>query len=85
MYQIFNVKFTFLFAMSTFLIGSLVCGLAPNSTVFILGRALSGLGSGGVVSGSLTVMAYAVRPEKRPVFPGILGAVFGVTSVRWWR
>jgi MFS family permease len=79
MFQIFNVKFTYLFAMITFLIGSLICGFAPNSPVFIVGRAMSGLGAGGTFSGSLTVIAYTVCLEKRPTFAGILGAVFGVS------
>jgi MFS family permease len=34
----------FIFAILAFELGSLICGVAPNSTALIVGRAISGLG-----------------------------------------
>jgi MFS family permease len=38
-------------AVVLFEIGSAVCGAAPSSIAFIMGRAIAGLGAGGVQSG----------------------------------
>jgi hypothetical protein len=51
LYTIFDIKSTFLAAVFLFELGSAVCGSAPNSIAFIIGRAISGLGAGGVQSG----------------------------------
>jgi hypothetical protein len=51
LYTHFGVKTIFVAAMTIFEIGSLLNAVAPNSPVFILGRAIAGLGSAGVFSG----------------------------------
>lgn len=51
LYSLFQVKVTFLIAVLLFEVGSAICGAAPNSTAFIIGRAIAGLGAGGVQSG----------------------------------
>jgi len=78
MYQNFSLKAIFLAAVSIFELGSLICGVAPNSTVFIVGRAIAGLGAGGIFSGCLTILSYTVPLRKRPMFFGMIGAMFGV-------
>lgn len=54
MYTLFNVKIIFLGAMIIFEIGSLICAVAPNSAVFIFGRAVAGLGSAGTFAGGMS-------------------------------
>jgi MFS family permease len=56
-----------LIAISTFFLGSLVCGLAVNMVMLIIGRVIQGLGGGGLnilvticISDSFS-MRYAVR------------------------
>ena len=51
LYKIFDVKFTFMTSLLIFEAGSALCGGAPNSIAFILGRAFAGLGAGGILSG----------------------------------
>jgi MFS family permease len=46
-------------------IGSLVCGLAPNLTVFMIGRAIVGLGVGGEWAIGHGLLAEAVGREMR--------------------
>ena len=41
-------RVTLLIAISLYMLGSLVCALAPNMVVLILGRVLHGLGGGGL-------------------------------------
>lgn len=68
-------------AIALFEIGSAVCGAAPNSTSFIIGRAIAGLGSCGIFSGAIVVTASSVPLQKRPMLTGFMGAIFGVASV----
>ena len=54
--------------------------MAKNSVTLIIGRAITGYGAAGVLAGCYTIVAFAVRPEKRPAFTGILAATYGVGS-----
>jgi MFS family permease len=40
---------------------SLVCATAPNSTALIVGRAIAGLGTGGLFSGAIVILAYCCK------------------------
>ncbi|XDG10103.1 hypothetical protein ABKA04_009718 [Annulohypoxylon sp. FPYF3050] len=80
-YKFYEVKRVFLIAVALFEIGSVICGAAPNSIAFILGRAIAGLGSAGIFSGVMIIMIPLVPLRKRPMFQGIFGTVFGVSSV----
>jgi MFS family permease len=50
-YTFLSVKAIFLAAVTIFEVGSAVCGAAPNSVAFIIGRAIAGLGAAGVQGG----------------------------------
>ncbi len=80
-YTFYSPKWVFLSTIGLFEVGSVVCGAAPNSKSFIVGRALAGLGSAGVFSGAIIIIAYLVPLHKRPIFQSIVGACFGVASV----
>ena len=64
-----------------FEIGSLICALSPNSTVLIVGRAIAGLGSGGIFSGALITLAKTVELSQRPIYFGLIGGMYGIASV----
>ncbi|GAA2111055.1 hypothetical protein GCM10009841_33550 [Microlunatus panaciterrae] len=68
-------------AIVVFLIGSVICGLAPNIEVMIIGRAIQGLGGGGLMSLALAVIGDIIPPRERGKYQGLFGAVFGVSSV----
>ncbi|KAF2703831.1 MFS transporter, partial [Pleomassaria siparia CBS 279.74] len=80
-YTLHSVKPVFLAAIIVFEIGSAVCGAAPSSTAFILGRSIAGLGSAGVMNGAIIVTVKTVPLAKRPLIQGLFGAVFGIASV----
>jgi MFS family permease len=80
-YKYFALKPTFLLSVFIFEVGSLICGVAPNSTALIVGRAVAGAGGAGIASGAYTIIGFAVRPALRPAYTGILGAAYGVASV----
>ncbi|KAI9841202.1 MAG: hypothetical protein M1837_000929 [Sclerophora amabilis] len=80
-YKYFPLKSVFLVSIGVFEIGSLICGVAQNSTTLIVGRAITGAGAAGILAGCYTIIALSVPPSRRPAFTGILGATYGVASV----
>ena len=50
-YGFYSVKYTFLACIILFEIGSALCGAAPSSTAFIVGRAVAGIGAAGLLCG----------------------------------
>ncbi|CAK7563297.1 MAG: hypothetical protein SEPTF4163_001162 [Sporothrix epigloea] len=80
-YTYFSIKWVFLAAIFIFEIGSLICGIAQNSVTLIVGRAVAGLGSSGIFSGALIILAFSVTLDKRPMFSGLIGSMYGIASV----
>ena len=77
-------------AIVVFLVGSLVCGFAGpladalnvgGIDLMIAGRAVQGLGGGGLMSLALAVIGDVIPPRERGRYQGLFGAVFGVSSV----
>ncbi|KAJ0302776.1 hypothetical protein COL516b_006813 [Colletotrichum fioriniae] len=80
-FTFYSTKVVYLVAIFFFELGSLLCGVAPNSVAFIIGRAIAGAGSAGIYSGS-TILITTVTPlSKRAGYVGMMGAVFGIASV----
>lgn len=77
----FNIKWSFLCALGIFELGSLICGIAPNSVALIVGRAIAGWGSAGILTGSFVVVAHAVPLQRRPVFSAAVGVMFGLGAI----
>lgn len=80
-YQLYSTKWVFLASLVIFEVGSALCGAAPNSTAFIIGRAIAGFGSAGIFSGGTMVLLPLVPLRKRPVFTSFFGMAFGLSSV----
>ncbi|WP_297004363.1 MDR family MFS transporter [uncultured Corynebacterium sp.] len=71
----------FIFALFMYLIGSLVGALAPNIWVIIVARAIQGIGGGGMMVLSQAIIADVVPARQRGKYMGLMGAVFGLSSV----
>ncbi|KAF2482480.1 major facilitator superfamily domain-containing protein [Neohortaea acidophila] len=80
-FHMFNLKWTFLVAMAIFMVGSAVCASAANSNIFIVGRAITGVGSAGILSGSFVTIAHAVPLPKRPVYTAGIGMFYSFGSI----
>jgi EmrB/QacA subfamily drug resistance transporter len=68
-------------ALITFLVGSVLCGLAQNMFQLIVFRAIQGLGSGGFMPLSQIIIGDLVPPKERARRQGSIAIVFAVTSV----
>lgn len=80
-YRTFDVKLAFLGAVALFELGSLVSAVAPSSAAFVVGRAVAGMGSAGLFSGSIVILAYSLPLRKRPFMFGMFGCMWGIASV----
>lgn len=80
-FTFYSTKPIYLGAIFFFEVGSLICGVAPNSIAFILGRAIAGAGSAGIYSGSTILITEVTPLSKRAGYVGMMGAVFGISSV----
>ncbi|KAI1610795.1 permease of the major facilitator superfamily [Exophiala viscosa] len=81
LYTVTSVKRTFLCALVIFEIGSLLCTVAPTSHMLVLGRAICGLGSGGVMSGGFAILTQSVPLRKRALYGGLAGGIETVAAV----
>lgn len=81
LYTLYSVKWVYIFAVVLFEIGSLICGAAPNSLSLIIGRGVAGLGAAGILSGALLIINQTVPLRQRPLYLGLIGAMYGISSV----
>ncbi len=71
----------FMVAISIFLVGSALCGLAQNMTELVLFRAVQGLGAGGLFPLALATIGVIVPPRDRGRYQGLIGATFAAASI----
>ncbi|KAM5350128.1 hypothetical protein ACJ41O_006633 [Fusarium nematophilum] len=72
-YTLFPVKPIFLIGLVLFEIGSLICTLAPTSAVFILGRAISGLGRGAINGGIFKLLRHCFPLSQQALMHSVVG------------
>ncbi|ETS78422.1 hypothetical protein PFICI_10484 [Pestalotiopsis fici W106-1] len=75
LYKVFSVKLTFMLANTILLVGSILCSTAVTSTMFIIGRAVSGIGFAGIIGGVLNIISHIMPLRKRPLYCGMLSGV----------
>lgn len=68
-------------ALAVFALGSLACALASGMTWLVLGRALQGMGGGGLMVLSQAMIGEIVVPRHRPRYQGWFAIVFTSSSV----
>ncbi|KAI9359947.1 major facilitator superfamily domain-containing protein [Zopfochytrium polystomum] len=79
--DIFGRKWVFVFAIVVFEIGSAICGAANSMIMLIVGRAIAGVGGGGIFSLVLIIITDIVSISDRGKYQGTIGATFGLASV----
>lgn len=78
--DILGRRFIYTLDVALFGIGSLVVAISPSNlfAVLLIGRALQGLGAGGIFPVASAVIGDTFPPEKRGGALGLIGAVFGL-------
>jgi EmrB/QacA subfamily drug resistance transporter len=79
--DIYGRKPLYLTAISLFLAGSLLSGIANSMYELAAYRAVQGLGAGGLMSLAMAIMADITSPRERSRYAGYFMAVFGISSV----
>nr|AIJ02309.1 MFS transporter [Talaromyces funiculosus] len=77
----FSLRRSYLAFFAIFLLGSLLCGAATSSQMFIVGRAVAGIGGSGVVCGGLSVIAIVTPARQRPLFTGLMTSLYALGTV----
>ena len=79
--DIYGRKKFFIFAITIFTIGSLLCTFAWSVPALAGFRAIQGVGAGGLFSLALAIIGDIVPPRERARYQGYFLAVFGTSSV----
>lgn len=79
--DLFGRKIVIQVGILIFLLGSIICGLAPSMNILVAGRLVQGLGGGGLMVVAMAVVADVLPARERGRVQGLLGAVFGVSTV----
>src|SRR6201998_4409003 len=79
--DLFGRKRVFQAAVVFFVVGSVSCGLDQSMAMLVGSRALQGIGGGGITVTASALIGEVVPLRERGRYQGILGAVFGVTTV----
>jgi len=77
----FGRKPVFLFAISVFLLGSALTGLAQSMGQLIAFRAVQGIGGGGLTIGAQAIIGELIAPRERGRYIGAFFGMFGLASV----
>lgn len=79
--DMYGRKRFFLFGVITFLIGSILCGMAGSIVQLSIYQAIQGIGGGALMPIAFTIIYDIFPVEKRGKMTGLMGAVFGTSSI----
>ncbi|OBY32802.1 MDR family MFS transporter [Mycolicibacter kumamotonensis] len=79
--DLFGRKLVFQAAVVCFVAGSVLCGLSASMGMLVGARALQGIGGGAVTVTAAALIGEVIPLRDRGRYQGMLGAVFGVTTV----
>ena len=79
--DIYGRRAMIILALSLFIAGSVLCGIAPNMPVLILARGLQGLGGGGIMPVVQTVISDVVTPRERGQYQAYFSGVWTLAGI----
>ena len=79
--DIYGRRGMMLVALGVFMAGSAACASAPSMLMLILGRGLQGIGGGGIVPLTQSIIADAVPPRERGYYQAYTGSVWIVGNL----
>ncbi|WP_226530706.1 MDR family MFS transporter [Metabacillus niabensis] len=79
--DIYGRKIFILIGIGIFMIGAFLCGTSDDIIQLIMYRGLQGFGGGMIMSSAFTTVGDLFSPRERGRWQGLLGAVFGLSSL----
>src|SRR6266545_3636241 len=79
--DLYGRKIMLQLAIAVFLVGSALCGIAQNMMQLIVFRAIEGVGGGGLIVITISVIGDLIPPRERGRYQGFFGAVFGTATI----
>jgi EmrB/QacA subfamily drug resistance transporter len=79
--DIYGRKPFFMLAITIFILGSALCGLAQSMYMLAAFRAFQGIGAGGLMPLALAIIGDIIPPRERAKYQGYFMAVFATSSV----
>ena len=79
--DIYGRRIIYVTGLLLFMIGSALCGTSTTMLQLILFRALQGVGGGIMMPLAMTIVGDIFPPEERGKWQGLMGALFGLSSV----
>src|SRR3954471_2886984 len=79
--DLFGRKPVILWGIGLFLVGSIMCGAAWNIWVLVVFRAVQGLGAGGIMPTTITIVGDLYTVQERAKVQGYVASVWGIASV----
>ncbi len=72
---------TLFLAIGIFVLGSIICALAPTMLTLVIGRGIQGMGGGGLMALAQTVIGDVVTPRERGRYTGYISTIWAISSV----
>jgi len=79
--DMYGRKIILLWGIVSFLLGSVLCGIANTMLQLILYRVVQGIGAAALTSTAFAIPADLFAPAERARYMGLMGSVFGLASV----
>src|SRR3984885_10617417 len=79
--DIYGRRAMIIVALSLFIVGSVLCGIAPNMPMLIVARGLQGLGGGGILPIVQTVISDIVTPRERGQYQAYFSGVWTAAGI----
>lgn len=79
--DIYGRRAMIIVSLSLFMVGSLMCAIAPNMPVLIAARLLQGLGGGGILPIVQTVISDVVTPRERGQYQAYFSGVWVAAGI----
>ena len=79
--DIYGCRNTLLVSVGIFVAGSIACALSQTMLMLIIARTFQGLGGGGLISLSQTVIGDIISPKDRPRYQAYISGVFVIASL----
>ncbi len=79
--DIYGRRAMIILSLTLFLVGSVLCAIAPNLLTLILARALQGIGGGGILPLVQTVISDVVSPRERGQYQAYFSSVWVAAGI----